>query len=474
MLTGDDAAQQVFDLQFEYKWTAKTSSLQSRKAKLSRLRDEVAIRAGDILQALHKDLGKPLGDPFARENVLTAIDEAVERLEEWATPSTVEPSPTLGRIAPTVEYEARGVCLIFGPWNMPFQLLLEPLVPAIAAGNTAILHPNELTPGVARISTEIVRAVFEEREVAIVEGGVEVATRLLELPVDHIFFTGSPTVGKIVMRAAADHLTSVTLELGGKCPAIIDGTHDVAQTASLVAVGRHANSGQLCLATDHAWVRRDHLSEFLEHYNAWIDANLYREGQLDPAATAHIVNERNMLRILSYVDDARDRGARIIRGGRRSTVADDLIEPTIILDAPLDSKIMTEEIFGPVLPVQTYTDLDDLLDCVRRGPKPLAMYVFSDEPSFVDAVLAGTSSGGVTVNGFATHIAESRLPFGGVNNSGTGRYHGIHGFREFSNQRSIVRHLRTPAPRAQSEPEATIDISAASNKSAAPRDDKAG
>jgi aldehyde dehydrogenase (NAD+) len=226
------------------------------------------------------------------------------------------------------------------------------------------------------------------------------------------------------MAAAAKHLATVTLELGGKCPVIIDGTHDIAEAAALVANGRHSNSGQLCLSTDHAWVSSDHLPEFLEHYNAWIDANLYRNGRLDPAATSHIVDERNLLSILAYVEDARERGARIVRGGHCAAVADDMIEPTIVIDAPLDSKIMTEEIFGPVLPIQVYTERDEVLQYIRRHPKPLAMYIFSDEPSFVDALIAGTSSGGATVNGFATHIAESRLPFGGVNNSGTGRYHG--------------------------------------------------
>ncbi len=450
MATSDEA-QRIFDLQREYKWTAKTSSPQVRKAKLSRLRGEIVDRAADIQGALSQDLAKPAGEPYAPEvhSMLTAIDDAVEHLEEWTSPVVVEPSPQFGpRIAPTVEYEARGVCLIFGPWNMPFQLLLEPLVPAIAAGNTAILRPNELTPSVAKISVEIVQAVFDEREVAIFGGGVDIANMLLELPVDHIFFTGSPAVGKIIMTAAAKHLSTVTLELGGKCPAIIDGTHDAVETAALVARGRHLNSGQLCLATDHAWVSRDHLPEFLAHYNAWIDANLFRNGQLDAAATAHIVDERNLLRILGYVEDARERGARIARGGHRAAVADDMIEPTIVLDAPLDSKIMTEEIFGPVLPVQPYSDLEEVLGYVRRHPKPLAMYIFSDEPAFVDAVIAGTSSGGVTVNGFATHIGESRLPFGGVNNSGTGRYHGVHGFREFSNQRAIVRHLPATAPLA--------------------------
>jgi len=442
-----DDIRRVFQLQSEHKWAAKTSSLSERQDKLSRLRSEIVARANDIQAALSADLAKPGRTPYAPEveSMLTAIDDAVAHLEDWARPLNVEPSPNLLRTAPTVEYEARGVCLIFGPWNLPFQLLLEPLVPAIAAGNTAILHPNELTPQTAKITAEIIRAVFDERHVAIFDGHVDIANKLLELPVDHIFFTGSPRIGKIVMAAAAKNLATVTLELGGKCPVIIDGTHDAVESASLVAVGRHANAGQLCLATDHAWVKRDHLPAFLDHYNAWIDNKLYRDDELDDTAMSHIVDEHNLNRILSYIDDARARGAEIVRGGHRATRVADMIEPTIILDAPHDAQVMTEEIFGPVLPVQTFDDIGEVLHYLHGRPKPLAMYIFSDDPAFVDTVIANTSSGGVTVNGFATHIAESRLPFGGVNHSGSGRYHGIHGFHEFSNQRAIVRHLPAPA-----------------------------
>jgi aldehyde dehydrogenase (NAD+) len=437
-------AGRIFQLQAEYKWEVKASSLERRKEKLRLLRAEILTRASDIQAALTQDLGKPAGESAGEvESVKKAIDQALENLDAWAQPVRLEPSPEFEGSEPMIACEARGVCLIFGPWNLPFQLLFEPLVPAIAAGNTAILKPNEVTPAAARVSVDIVRAVFDEREVAIFEGGVDVANILLDLPVDHIFFTGSPAVGKVVMAAAAKHLATVTLELGGKCPAIVDGTHDVAESARLVAVGRHMNGGQVCLAPDHVWVRSEVTEQFLKHYNAWIDEHLYRDGRLDPTATSHIVDERNMARVLSYLDDAKERKATIVRGGDRSPIVDDMIEPTIIADAPVDSQVMTQEIFAPVLPVQTFTDADEIIGYVRQRPKPLAIYVFSDDTNFIDRILQGTSSGGATINGFATHIAESRLPFGGVNHSGMGRYHGIHGFKEFSHQRSIVHHVTT-------------------------------
>ena len=343
-----------------------------------------------------------------------------------------------------MEYEARGVCLVFGPWNVPFHLSIEPTVAALAAGNTVMVKPNRLTPSTARVLGEVVRGVFDERLVAAFDGGDEVANLLLDQPVDHIFFTGSPTVGKIVMAAAARHLTTVTLELGGKCPAVVDGTHDLAETARLVGEGRHVNGGQICFVVDHVWVQGDVSDAFLSEYDQWIEANLTVGGAVDPAAATPIIDQQNTDRVMSLIEDARTRGARVVRGGRLVAGQPHLIEPTVILDAPLDSRVMTEEIFGPVLPIQTFEDTTDLLDRVRAAPKPLALYVFSDDEEFVSNVLAGTSSGGVTVNGFGTHVSEPQIGFGGVNNSGTGRYHGVWGFREFSNPRAIVRHHQTP------------------------------
>jgi aldehyde dehydrogenase (NAD+) len=435
-------ARRIFNLQSAHKWQAKTSSLEHRKQLIRALRDVVIARAADIEDAIIEDLPQPRHHPMPREVefLVAAAEDALRNLDDWARPIEVEPSSYFPNTSPSVVFEGRGVCLIFGPWNMPFLLVLEPLVAALAAGNTAILKPNSMTPRTAAICADIIRETFDERIVAIFEGGVEVAETLLELPVDHIFFTGSPAVGKIVMAAAARHLASVTLELGGKSPAIVDGTHDIADTAQLVAAGRHTNGGQMCFAVDYLWVHESVKDRFLAEYNAWVDANLFVDGELDPDSMPHIIDERNLARVLGLVDDARSRGATILRGGVRSVTQPDMIEPTVILGAPLDSELMTNEIFGPVLAVQTFVDLTTVLRHIQQAPKPLAMYIYSDDRAFVDSVLDNTSSGGVTVNGFGTHVGEYGIPFGGVNHSGTGRYHGIHGFREFSNQRSVVRH----------------------------------
>lgn len=440
----DDAVRhdiaRVFALQQEHKWVQKTRSVEHRIDMLRRLRTGTLEYADRLEVALKADMAKPSYEPYMQEvvNVLHPIDDAIQHLAEWAATVEVDPSLEVEGMRAQMRYEARGVCIVFGPWNFPFQLLIEPLVPVIAAGNTAILKPNEVTPATSAVTAELIRSIFDEREVAIFEGGVDVSNALLELPVDHIFFTGSPAVGKVIMTAAAKQLASVTLELGGKCPAVVGPGVDVAEVAGIVAAGRHDNGGQLCLSTDYVFVHESIRDEFLRHYDRWIDEHLYTNGALNPLAMSHIVDERNMGRVLSYLDDARQRGARITRGGTRSTAVADMIEPTVVLDPPFDSKLMTEEIFGPVLPVQTFEDVREVIKFVRQGTKPLAMYLFSPDPAFVEALLDGTSSGGVTINGWGTHWGESRLPFGGVNHSGIGRYHGIHGFRELSHERSVV------------------------------------
>ena len=403
------------------------STAAERKDHLRRLRSALMARSADIEAAIIDDLPQPSIPDVPREVAwsCSAIDQTLDELDNWMRPVQVEPSPWLRHTSSSVIYEARGVCLIFGPWNVPFSLVIEPTVAALAAGNTALIKPNSLTPATSTVVGDLIRSTFDERLVAAFNGGDDVAETLLDQPVDHIFFTGSPAVGKVVMAAAARHLASVTLELGGKCPAIVDGTHDVAESARLIGEGRHANGGQLCFAVDHVWVERSVSTEFLSHYEAWIDNDLLAGGALDPSEVTHIIDQRNMDRIMSLIDDAESRGARVIRGGRPVPGQSNLIEPTIIGDAPLDSKVMTEEIFGPVLPIQTFDDTDDLLSRLRSAPKPLALYIHSDDDNFVDTILDGTSSGGVTVNGFGTHVSEPRVGFGGVNNSGNGRYHGI-------------------------------------------------
>jgi aldehyde dehydrogenase (NAD+) len=386
------------------------------------LRSELQTRAADLEAAVIKDLPQPPSPDEPREVTWScgAIDRTLEELDEWVRPQVMEPSPWLPGTMPSVEYEARGVCLIFGPWNVPVLLAIDPLVAAVAAGNTVLLKPNSLTPATAAVLVEVIRTVFDERLVAVFDGGDDVAEALLDQPVDHIFFTGSPRVGRIVMAAAARHLASVTLELGGKCPAVVDGSHDLADSARLIGEGRHANGGQVCFAVDHVWVRGDVLEAFLTEYDSWVNVHLLSGGGVDPSAVTHLIDQRNTDRVLSLVDDARSRGARVRRGGGPVAGQRHLVEPTVILDAPLDSRVMTEEIFGPVL------------RHMRSAPKPLTLFVYSDDEAFVSAVQAGTSSGGVTVNGWGSHFSEPKVGFGGVNSSGSGRCHGVGGFREFS------------------------------------------
>jgi aldehyde dehydrogenase (NAD+) len=427
----------VFAAQRAHKWTVKNSSVAERKAKLVRLKEAVLANAAAIRDALKADLRKPEAEAAGEiGSVENDINDALEHIESWMAPVQVTPAAVFAGAKARILYEARGVCLVFGPWNFPFQLLFEPLVPLIAAGNTAILKPNELAPATSRVSAGIIRQAFDEREVAVFEGGIEQANALLALPVDHVFFTGSPKVGRVVMGAAARNLASVTLELGGKCPVVLDDTTDLAAAAATIAAARCYNSGQVCLCPDVAWVpaaKRDAFAGFLE---AAVGAALYRDGKLDKNSYGRMVDRRNFDRVKGYLDDAIARGATVAFGG--TTEADDLtIHPTALLDVPADAKIMHEEIFGPILPIVGYRTPAEVCAVVQAGGKPLAMYVYSNDPGFVDTIVSNTSSGGVTVNGWAMHWFEPQLPFGGVNESGIGRYHGIHGFRELSHERSV-------------------------------------
>jgi aldehyde dehydrogenase (NAD+) len=434
-----EEVRRVFDAQHASRWTHKRGTADERRVRLLRLRQAVINHADDIAQALYADLRRPLDGAVPSEVrvVIKDIDDAIAHLDEWMAPTLVPPSfpDTTARI----EYEARGVVLLFGPWNFPFGLVFQPLVAIIAAGNTAIVKPNELSPATAAVTSSVIKEAFGDDDVSVFQGGIDLAEFLLELPVDHIFFTGSPAVARTVMSAAARHLASVTLELGGKCPAIIDGTTDLATVAGLICGGKLSNAGQICLSPDHVYVRSDIRDEFVEHYLKHVDAKVYTDGTINLEAMPRIVNERNFDRVCHYVDDAVERGAKLIgTGGRdRGTLT---IEPVVLLDVPSDAAVMQEEIFGPVLPVFGYRDVDDVLADMRSRPKPLGVWAYTADPATEAAILAGTSSGGVTVNGWATHCADPQLPFGGVGNSGMGAYHGVYGFRELSHARGVARH----------------------------------
>jgi len=427
----------IFALQNRNQHALRATSAAQRIDKLKALRAAVLAHMPAAIAALAQDFGKP-GFEAATEglNVLGEIDEAVAQLEGWMQPVEVAPSAYAAPgVRARILREPKGQVLIFGPWNFPFSLLLQPLVGAIAAGNACMLKPSELTPATSAVSARLVRAVFGEDEVAVFEGGPEVAAALLELPFDHIFFTGSGKVGKLVMAAAAKHLASVTLELGGKSPAIIDEDVDLPQAAARIAWGKYLNAGQICLSPDHVWIRPAQRDAFVEHVVGYVRSAFYANGVFNEADYGQIVNERNLQRLVGLIDDAVARGARIALGGK--VLGSRRIEPTVLVDVPRDAAIMQEEIFGPILPVLTYDNIEDVLAEVNARDKPLALYVFSRRAEFVDTVLSRTSSGGATVNDVIQHCAEPKLPFGGVGPSGMGVYHGLHTFLAFTHERSV-------------------------------------
>jgi len=294
-----------------------------------------------------------------------------------------------------------------------------------------------MAPATSAVAARIITSVFAEEHVAVVEGGVDLAERLLDLPVDHIFFTGSPAVARKVMARAAEHLASVTLELGGKCPAIIDADADVELAATHIAVGKHQNAGQICLAPDHVWVHRDVRDEFVKKYLAAVENRYYIDGALAAERLGKLVDRRNFDRVSGYLDDAVARGAEMISIGD-SDPQRRILAPTLLLNVTTDAAVMRHEIFGPILPVLDFTEMSTVTAWLQDNDKPLAMYVFGRDREAIENVLAATSSGGVSINGWALHFADSRLPFGGVGGSGMGRYHGVHGFRELSHARSVV------------------------------------
>jgi aldehyde dehydrogenase (NAD+) len=342
-----------------------------------------------------------------------------------------------------IHYEPKGVVLIIGPWNYPFQLCIAPLVAAIAAGNCAIVKPSELTPHTSRVLAELVGDVFDEAEVAVVEGGVPESTELLALPFDHFFFTGSTRVGAIVAQAAAKHLASATLELGGKSPCIVDDSADLHTTARRIAWGKFVNAGQTCIAPDYVMVSEQRERALVDELRLAI-AELY--GASDDARKqspdlCRVIDDRNYARLIKLLDDTVARGAKLACGGQRDP-GERYIAPTVLTDVPADSAAMAEEIFGPILPVLTYRSLDEVGPFITDRDKPLALYVFGEDRARVDSVIDATTAGGTCVNTTLLHFANPNLPFGGVGASGSGNYHGIYGFRAFSHERAVLRQGR--------------------------------
>jgi aldehyde dehydrogenase (NAD+) len=444
MIASPDTAAEIariFALQQEHQWDVKASSAATRKAKLARLKTAVEAHADDIIAAVLTDTRKPEQEVRITEvlNVTANIQRNIDNLDAWMTPTEVTPSLNPADRAQII-YEARGVCLILGPWNFPLGLTFGPLAAAVAAGNCCMVKLTDLCPATAKIAGAIVREVFDENEVALFEGGVDVAEALLELPVSHIFFTGSTRVGKIVAAAAARHLASVTLELGGKSPVIIDHGADIEKIAADLANAKQFNGGQACICPDYVFVPEADQDRLVAGFKANVAKNLCGDdGAINKQGIAQVVNAGNFNRVKGLFDDAVAQGSTVAAGGTFDA-ADLTVHPTMLTGVTPQMKILQEEIFAPVLPVMTYDSIDQAIGYIEARDKPLALYVYSNDEAVVDKVLARTSSGGVTVNGVFSHYLENGLPFGGVNHSGTGSYHGYFGFKAFSHERAVYRH----------------------------------
>lgn len=435
----------VFQLQCEHQYVMRLSTAKERIKKLRRLHDYIYSHRHEIEKAVWLDFKKPQTEAMISELgvILGETRHIIRHLKQWMRSKGVSTPITLLGSSSEIIYEPKGVCLVLSPWNFPFNLSLVPLISAVAAGNCVILKPSEYAPHSSALMKKIIADCFPPEEVCVFEGDVSVSTSLLELPFNHIFFTGSPGVAKIVMAAAAKNLTSVTLELGGKSPVIVDKNTNIDSAAEKIAWLKALNAGQTCIAPDYILVHES----IKDHLMAAIAKSLKKFYGEDTAARqaspdlCRMISPRHYGRVKHLLEDAVQRGARVEFGGHLDDT-ELYFENTILSNVPDDAEIWSDEIFGPVLPVRTWNTKEEAAAYINKQPDALAMYVFSNSGSFVNYFLKNTRSGDVTVNDCGPHFYNSELPFGGVNNSGTGKCHGHFGFLEFTNQRGVLRQTR--------------------------------
>ena len=422
----------IVNSQREYFATGQTLNISYRIAALKSLKAAIKKFEKPLAAALWQDLHKSYEEAYLTELsiVLGEIDNHIRHLKQWAAPKHHSTPLKMFPSRSKVISEPLGLALIIAPWNYPVQLLLNPLVGAISAGCTAVLKPSPYVPTVAKVLEELITECFNRDYVAIVQGNRDVNTLLLEQRYDLIFFTGSPSLGRTVMSAAAKNLTPVVLELGGKSPCVVDCSADIATAAKRIAWGKSLNAGQTCIAPDYLLVHHAIKEQLIEALKSEFKRLLGK----NPKKSRHfvrIVNERAFDRLVGYI-----KGANVVVGGNYDK-DERYIEPTIIDNVSLDSPVMEEEIFGPIFPVVTYITTEQAVKFINEREKPLALYYFGDQQS-ADYVIGHTSSGGACVNDTIIHIANEKLPFGGVGNSGMSSYHGEESFKVFSHFRSVV------------------------------------
>lgn len=415
-----DAIERIYQKQQERRQAISVTTARERIEKIGRLHDAILNRREEIREALWTDYAKPAAEVDLSEifPVLGEARHAMRHLRSWMKPQRVATPLTLLGSRSRVVYESKGVVLIISPWNFPINLTLGPLISAMAAGNCAIIKPSEMTPHSSAWMKRMLGDLFEESEVAVIEGDARIAEVLLRKKFDHIFFTGSPAVGKIVMHAAAEHLTSVTLELGGKSPVIVDRTANLDEAARKITWGKSMNSGQVCIAPDYVLVDEAVRVSFVEKLRAAAGNE-----------SALLVNDRHAARINRLADGVTAEGRRV--------------PMTILEDVSTEAAVMQEEIFGPLLPIIPYQDIAEALRIINQRERPLVLYLFSRKREVIDTVLRETRAGGSVINDTLIHFYQLNLPFGGVGGSGIGKSHGRWGFEAFSNARAV---LEQPTP----------------------------
>ncbi len=421
----------------------KPVSIRSRIELLKLLEKHIISNRTEIQYALLKDMGKPHSETDLTEiiPVITEVRHAINNVSKWSSDTNVKRTLVNYNSKASVKYTPKGTVLILAPWNYPFNLILSPLISAIAAGNRVVIKPSEFTPSTNQVIRSIIESSFEPEQVSIVEGDASVAAELTAMPFNHIFFTGSPAVGKKVMEAASKNLASVTLELGGKSPCIIDKSADLKKAASRVIWGKFINCGQTCIAPDYVLVHKDVADEFIKHALTELKRRFpdAYEGKNSDDSYGNIIHEKHFNHIKGLLKDALADGYELLSGGMYDE-STRFFAPTIVLEKSLNDElgIMHEEIFGPLLPIRTYESENEVFEKIGSLPRPLATYVFSKSKPFIRDCKERIVTGGFVSNDVLSHFIHQHLPFGGVNNSGTGRAHGFYGFREMSNETAVL------------------------------------
>lgn len=399
----------------------------------------------ELVDAMCEDFGHRSKDQSGFTDIvgsLGALKFAKKNVAKWMRPEKRRPEFPLGLLGSKAEirYQPKGVIGVISPWNFPVNLTFTPLAGVFAAGNRCMIKPSEFTEATSEVMKKAIAQYYDAEEVAVVTGGPEVGAEFTKLPFDHILFTGATSIAYHVMRAAADNLVPLTLELGGKSPVVLGRSADMQKAANRIMAGKTLNAGQICLAPDYAFVPKEKTGEFVAAATKAVET-MYPSGLKDNEDYTSVVNQRHYDRIMSYIEEARDKGAEVVEinptGENFSQQPHHKIPPHIIVDPSDDLKVMQDEIFGPVLPIRSYADTKQTVDYINAHPRPLGLYYFGEDAAEKDFVLNNTTSGGVTVNDVVFHVAQEDLPFGGVGPSGMGSYHGREGFYEFSHQKAV-------------------------------------